>query len=247
MDKGRLVKTTKFKKPRYIGDPINTIRIFNDKEVDEIVLLDISASREGRPPDIEKVREIAGECFMPLAYGGGISSAEQMDQLVKTGVEKLIFNTALKTDPALISEGARVYGSQSIVVSLDVRKHWLSHYQCRVKSDSSSLGLSLEQACRRIVELGAGEIILNNISREGTLSGFDISLLNKVASSVAVPVVALGGARNLDDIFECVEQGHASAAAAGAMFVFKGTHQAVLVSYPDQLSLQQQVYSRLTG
>ena len=159
-DNSRLIKGAQFKKHKYIGDPTNAIKIFNDKEVDEIALLDISASKQARAPDLEKIREIAGECFMPLAYGGGISSLEQMDSLVKAGVEKLVFNTALKECPALISEGVRIFGSQSIVVSLDVRKHWLGSYQCRVKSGSSALGLSLAQACQQIVDLGAGEWLL---------------------------------------------------------------------------------------
>ena len=245
MDKGRLVKTAKFRHPRYVGDPINTIRIFNDKEVDEIALLDISASKQARAPDLEKIREIAGECFMPLAYGGGISSLEQMDSLVKAGVEKLVFNTALKECPALIREGVRVYGSQSIVVSLDVRKHWLGSYQCRVKSGSSALGLSLAQACQQIVDLGAGEIMLNNISREGAGKGYDLSLVQAVTSSVPIPVVAIGGASSVEDMFQCVDKGHASAVGVGSLFVFKGAHKAVLVSYPDQQSLRQNIYDRL--
>lgn len=245
MDNGRLVKTVKFRKPRYVGDPINTIRIFNEKEVDEIVLLDISATKQGRPPDIERIREIAGECFMPLAYGGGIQNLDQMDSLVKAGVEKLVFNTALRESPKLISEGAKIYGSQSIVVSLDVRKHWLGHYQCRVSSGSIRLGLSLMQACQRIIELGAGEIILNNISREGASQGYDISLIHAVASDVPIPVVAVGGACSLENFYQCVEQGHASAVGAGSMFVFKGIHKAVLISYPDQQSLREKIFDRL--
>lgn len=232
-----LVKTKRFKDPIYVGDPINAIRIFNDKEVDELIFLDISASREGRGPNFRTIRDIASECFMPVGYGGGIRSLEDARQVLSLGIEKIILNTAALRQPELVSDLAREFGSQAIVVSIDAKKRLLGGYEVMGASATERAGLKPTDHARRMVALGAGEIFLNSIDRDGTQSGFDIALIRSVARTVSVPVVACGGAANLIDFAEAVVDGGASAVSAGSMFVFHGKHRAVLISYPTRAEL----------
>jgi len=245
--KGGLVKTVRFGRAAYVGDPINTVKIFNDKEVDELVVLDIDATREGRPPAVRKVEEIAGECFMPLAYGGGITTVEEIGHILHAGAEKVVVNSALATHPGTITEGARRFGSQSIVASIDVRRAWLRGYQVRTHGGSRDLGLGPVEAALRAVELGAGEILLNSIDRDGTYQGYDLELIRSVASAVPVPVVACGGARNVGDFLAATRDAEASAVAAGSIFVFQGVHRAVLVNFPSVAVLNEQLFIPLSA
>ena len=223
-----LVKTTRFTDAKYVGDPINAIRIFNDKEVDELVLLDIAATRAGRGPSFSLIEEVAGECFMPLAYGGGISTCEQARRILKLGVEKVIFNTTAWRSPQVLREAATEFGSQAVVASIDVRRKWLGRYEVCVAGASEATRMDPVEYARRMEDLGVGEILLTAVDRDGTMSGYDLAMVASVARAVSVPVIASGGAGSLTDFREAVNQG-ASAVAAGAMFVFHGPHRAVLL------------------
>jgi cyclase len=247
MRKGRLVKTVRFGGERYIGDPINSVKIFNEKEVDELIVLDIDATREERGPAMRKVAELAGECFMPLAYGGGITTADEVGQILHGGAEKVVLNSALATHPGTITEAARRYGSQSVVVSIDARRQWLRGYRAYTHRGTRSLGLDAAAAARRAVDLGAGEIFLTSIDRDGTYEGYDLELVRSVAIAVPVPVIACGGARTVGDFLSVVRDSHASAVAAGSMFVFQGVHRAVLINFPDVSDLKEQLFIPLSA
>jgi cyclase len=227
-----VVKSVRFKDRRYVGDPINALRVFNDKEVDEIIIIDIDAWKNGRGPDFDRVAELAGECFMPLGYGGGITTLDQIRTLFRSGVEKVLLNTALYTHPDLISSAANVAGSQSVVVCIDVKKNWLGRPRVYVAGGTVDTGVDPVEWARRAVEKGAGEIILNSIDRDGMQIGYDLELIKSVSTAVGVPLVAMGGAGRLSHMAEAAHAG-ASAMAAGSMFVFHGKHRAVLITYPS--------------
>lgn len=233
-----LVKTTNFAKPKYVGDPINAIKIFNDKEVDELVLLDISATREGKGPAYEVVESIASECFMSVAYGGGIRTIEEMRRILNTGVEKIIINSAAIHDPSVIEAAAREFGSQAVIVSVDVKRNFLGHYKVFSSSGSKTTKLDPVAWSKHAQERGAGEILLTSIDRDGTMKGYDTNLISAVSKSVNIPVIASGGAGSLTDFSKAVKDGGASAVAAGAMFVFHGPHRAVLITYPNREELE---------
>lgn len=241
---GGLVKSVKFKNYTYVGDPINAVKIFNDKEIDEIVILDIDASREKRPPNFQQIREITGEAFIPLAYGGGITSIEQVKQLFFEGVEKVILNTTAFQNPALITEAASVVGSQSVVVSIDVKKSLFGKYQVQVTNASVNTKEDPVSYAKRMEQLGAGEIFLNSVDRDGTYQGYDLELVQKVAGAVNIPVVACGGAAEMEDFYAAASKG-ASAVAAGSFFVFQRPHRAVLISYPSQQELTDKLFQRI--
>lgn len=234
-----LVKTVKFKDPKYLGDPINIVRIFNDKEVDEIVLLDITATPENRAPQFDLLKNIASEAFIPLAYGGGIRSMDDVRKLLSIGIEKLILNTSAVENPSLIREAADYAGSQAVVVSIDVMKNFIGKYEVFTHCGQKKAGLDPVKHAVEMERMGAGEILLNSIDRDGTMQGYDIEHIRKVADAVRVPVVACGGAGNLFHVAEVIKQGHASAAAAGSMFVFQGPLRGVLISYPTQKELKE--------
>ncbi|MBB2777137.1 UNVERIFIED_ORG: cyclase [Comamonas terrigena] len=236
-----LVKTVKFKEPKYIGDPINSVRIFNEKEVDELVFLDIMATPEGRGPDFELLADIAGEAFMPMAYGGGITTLEQVQRIFALGFEKVILDTAAYVTPKLISEAAAIYGSQSIVGCVDVRRTFLGRYELSSHAGKAKQSVGLKEHVQTLERLGVGEIIVNAVDRDGTQSGYDIKLIREVSSSVEVPVVACGGASSIDDFAAAVHEGGASAVAAGSLFVFVGPHRAVLINYPARSELAQRL------
>jgi cyclase len=241
LQKGGLVKSIRFKDHKYVGDPINAVKIFNEKEVDEIVILDISATAEQRGPNMQQVREIAGEAFMPLGYGGGIKTIEQVKELVALGVEKVILNYSAFINHSLISEAAKVIGSQSVVASIDVKKNWLGKYKVNVLNGTRNTGESPVEFAKKMEAAGAGEIILNSIDRDGTFEGYDLPLIKEVSSAVHIPVVAMGGAGSVDDFTRAVQHG-ASAVAAGSFFVFQRPHRAVLISYPAQNELKEKVF-----
>ena len=233
-----LVKTVKFRDPTYVGDPINAVRIFNDKEVDELVFLDILATVEKRPPQIDLIKDIATECFMPFGYGGGIQDVDTAKKILKMGSEKVIFNSAA-TNLELIREAADLFGSQSVVVSMDVKRGRRGKYEVFTHSGTVGTKQNPIQYAKNVEAAGAGEIFLNSIDRDGTMEGYDIELLKSVTSVVNVPVVACGGAGILRHFQEATLKGGASAVSAGSMFVFHGPHRAVLINYPTQDELKQ--------
>lgn len=236
-----LVKTIQFKNPTYIGDPINAVKIFNDKEVNELVFLDITASLEKRGPNFKLLSEIATECFMPLGYGGGISNLEEIEKLFHIGMEKVILNTALFPNTELLAKAVQTFGSQSIVVSIDVKKNWLSRKQTvYTLSGKQNTSFSPVEYAKRIEAAGAGEIIINSIDLDGTMVGYDYPLIEHVSNAVKIPVVALGGAGSIEDLGKAKRAG-ASAVAAGSLFIFQKTHRAVLITYPTQDEIDRSV------
>lgn len=232
-----LVKTIKFKDPKYLGDPINVVKIFNEKGVDEIVLLDITATPENRGPKFDMLKDIASEAFIPLAYGGGIRSMEDIRKLLSIGIEKLIMNTSAVETPSLLREVADHAGSQAVVASIDVKKNFLGKYEVFTHCGQKKTGLDPVKHAVEMEKMGVGEIIINSIDRDGTMQGYDVDLVRKVADAVHVPVVACGGAGNLSHVAEVIKEGHASAAAAGSIFVFQGPLRGVLINYPSQKEL----------
>lgn len=233
-----LYKTIKFKNESYVGDPINAVRVFNDKEVDELVILDIGPGREKAGPQFSVISDIVSEAFIPVCYGGGVSSMAHFERLFRIGVEKVAVNSAAVGDLSLISEAARTFGSQSVVMSIDVRRSFFGGLERYIRSGSEKAGESAVQAAKRAEGAGAGEIIINSIDRDGTMSGYDLPLIREVASAVRVPVIACGGARNLDDMVAAIKDGGASSAAAGSMFVYYGKHRAVLITYPEPRDIE---------
>jgi len=234
-----LVKTVQFKNPKYIGDPLNSVRIFNDKEVDELIFLDISASQEKREPSFELIKSIASEAFMPFGYGGGVSTIEHVRKLFYLGVEKVVINTQAVLNQSFIQEASRLAGSQSIVASIDVKKTLFGKYVVMTHGGTHNTGLEAISFAKRVEEMGAGEIFLNSIDRDGTMKGYDLDLIRSVADAVSIPVVACGGAGSLNDLALAVHAGGASAVAAGSMFVFHGKHKAVLITYPPITELEK--------
>lgn len=229
---GGLVKTIKFKNPNYIGDPINAVRIFNEKEVDEIVILDIDASKQGRQPDFDKIWEIATEAFMPFAYGGGITTVEQAKKIIYSGAEKIVINTSALKDINLISHLAKELGNQSVVVSVDVKKNLFGKYKIYSHAQDKTLNLDLINYLKQVEEAGAGEIMICSVDRDGTFAGYDLNLIKLVSSQVSIPVIACGGAGKIEDFALAVQHG-ASAVAAGSMFVYVGKTRGILINYPD--------------
>lgn len=233
-----LTKSVQFKDFKYVGDAVNACRIFNEKEVDELMFLDIDASRENKKPRIEFIKEIAGELFMPLGYGGGVTTTQEADLLFAGGVEKVSINTAAYTNPQLITDIANHYGSQSAIVTVDVRKPLIGGYKLYSNGGQVPQKVSLLDHLRRMEDAGAGEFVINSIDQDGKMSGFDLKLITLVSEAVSVPVVALGGAGNKQHILDAVQAG-ASAVAAGSMFVFHGKHRAVLITYPGRRELKE--------
>ncbi len=234
-----LVKTVKFRKPVYLGDPINIVKIFNDKEVDELMLCDRQATVRGAGPCFARIERIASECFMPLGYAGGVRSLEDMRRLFNLGIEKVAVNTYAIENPSFIRQASEQFGSQSIVVSLDVKKRLLGGYQVYARGGRQATGRDPVSFAVEMEEMGAGEILLTAIDRDGTMSGYDTKLARQVASAVSIPVVACGGARDLDDLATAVRDGGASAAGAASMFVFNGPNRAVLITYPGRGELRR--------
>jgi imidazole glycerol-phosphate synthase subunit HisF len=241
LHKGGLVKSVKFKNYTYVGDPINAVKIFNEKEIDEIVVLDIDASREKRAPDLERIKDIAGEAFIPLAYGGGITTIEQVKELFYIGIEKVILNHTAIQNPSLITEAAGLVGSQSVVVSVDVKKNLFGKYKVFTLNGANATGEDPVAFAKRMQDIGAGELFLNVIDKDGTYGGYDLELVKKVTGVLDIPLIICGGAGSVEDFTAAVKNG-ASAVAAGSMFVFQRPHQAVLISYPSQDELKAKLY-----
>ncbi|MBA4408494.1 MAG: imidazole glycerol phosphate synthase subunit HisF [Odoribacter sp.] len=239
-----LVKTTKFKDPKYVGDPINAVKIFNEKEVDELIVVDIDASREGKEPDYKMIENLAAECRMPFCYGGGIKTLGQAQRIFSLGVEKIAISSVAIENPKIISEMAERVGNQSVVVVLDVKKKTLSSkYELYIHNGTKSTGIDPIQFAIEMQKLGAGEIVINSIDHDGVMKGYDMNLINKIREVISIPITVMGGAGTLEDIGGVIQQHGIIGVAAGSLFVFKGKYRAVLISYPtanEKAALLQQ-------
>ena len=234
-----LVKTVRFKNPAYVGDPINAVKIFNEKEVDELIFLDIQASKENLAPNLGVIRDIASECFMPFCYGGGIRTVADMMNVFSVGAEKVSVNSLVLKNPGIIDEAAGIFGSQSIVVSLDVKKNMFGRHKVYDTSKSKTTDRDVVEYAVEMERRGAGELLVTSVDRDGTMEGYDLELVKKIAHAVSIPVIACGGAGRLEHFAEAVKHAGASAVAAGSMFVFYGKHRAVLINYPDVKELEK--------
>lgn len=238
VDDRDLIKTVNFDKRTYLGDPVNAVKIFNRKGIDELSILDIGASKNKKEPDFELLKDIASEAFMPLSYGGGISNIEQIRELLAIGYEKVVINTGLIKNPNLITEAAKLFGSQSIVASIDAKKT-NKGYECAVVDGHELVNITPIELAKKAEDLGAGEIIINSIDQDGMMHGYDVELVKNVVDSVNIPVTAIGGASGIGDLKKVLYEGHAHAAAGGSMFVYYGRLKAVLITAPSEKELIQ--------
>lgn len=234
-----LYKSLKFKNNVYIGDPINAVKIFNDKLVDELIFLDINAYNNLNGPDLEIISEIASECFMPVCYGGGITKIDQIRTILRLGIEKVSLNRIAVIAPSLVSEAAKEFGSSTIVVSMDVKKSLWGKYEIYTENGKKNSKLEAVEFAEKMEGMGAGELLINCIDKDGTMTGYDLDIISKITEKVNIPVVACGGAGQLSDFSKVVKIAGASAVAAGSMFVFHGKHKAVLINYPSQYELKK--------
>jgi imidazole glycerol-phosphate synthase subunit HisF len=239
LKEGGLVKGKQFKNHKYVGDPINIVKIFNEKEVDELFFLDISITQESQEIDYNLIASIASEAFMPFGYGGGIQTVSQVERLFSIGVEKAIINTTAFSDSKIIKEAVKVAGSQSIAVSIDVKKSLFNGYEVYVQNGKVKTKLDPVTYAKKMEDYGAGEIIVNSIDREGTGKGYDLELLKMITEAVNIPVVGLGGAGCLQDLADAKNQTNISGLAAGDLFIFHGKHKAVLITYPKYSELEK--------
>lgn len=233
-----LYKTCQFSDPTYVGDPINIIRIFNEKEVDELILLDITPETKQNGPNFALLEKLAGECFSPLAYGGGITNSAQAEQILNLGFEKIVLGKSLAENETLVQTLTQNFGSQAIVACVEVKKNLLSKYQVYTNNGRDKLNIDLISYLKRAQDLGVGEIFINDISRDGTLKGYDLNLYKEISQHINVPLIACGGAHSEENLVSVLNSG-ASAAAAGSLFVFQGIHKAVLISYTNQNKLRK--------
>ena len=233
-----LVKTVKFKKPTYIGDPINAVHIFNDLKADELIFLDISATPAKKSLDLELIKKIGDEAYMPFAVGGNINSMEDAVNCFHAGAEKIVLNSAAYFNPELVTAISDTYGNQSVVVSIDVKKNWLGKQQVHVNCGKYNTKEDPVKFAMRLATLGAGEIMINSIDHEGTMAGYDMNLVKQIADAVEIPVIACGGAGQPNDLKKIVNQSGASAAAAGSLFVYHGPRRGILINYPEKKILE---------
>ena len=236
IDDRDLIKTINFKKPTYLGDPVNALKIFNRKGIDEMAVLDIAASKKGLEPDFELLTDMASEAFMPLSYGGGIKNIDQVRRLLAIGYEKVVLNTSLVEDEKLVTDAVALAGSQSVVASIDAKKI-RDEYRCVIKDGTEVVGMTPVELAMHAEKLGVGEIFLNSIDRDGMMDGYDTDLIRQVADAVSIPVTACGGAGGIGDLKKALEEGHAHAAAGGSMFVYYGRLKAVLITAPSEQEL----------
>ena len=245
---GGLVKTVRFKEPKYVGDPINAVKIFNEKESDELIVLDIDATANGVEPNYRQISHLAAECRMPLCYGGGIRTAEQARKIISLGVEKVAISAIALEMPELITRIADEIGRQSVVVVLDVKQRMFGKaYDVWTHNGTRNTRRNVFDVAAEVEKLGAGEIVVNSIDNDGCMKGYDIGLAVKLRQTVNIPITILGGAGSLDDIGEVISACGVVGAAAGSLFVFKGPYRAVLISYPDTPQKDQLVYSALNS
>jgi cyclase len=227
-----LVKTVNFLSPKYVGDPINAVRIFNEKQVDELMVLDIDATVENREPDYRMIEYLAAECRMPLSYGGGVKTVEQAQRIFSLGVEKIAMSSAVVSDPSLVSKMAEQVGSQSVVAVVDVKRKMFGGYEVYTNNGKVNTRLNPVDLIKSIERLGAGEIVVNSIDNDGQMKGYDFKLIDQVRDATCLPLTVLGGAGTVEDIGKLIRRYGIVGAAAGSLFVFKGVYKAVLISYP---------------
>ena len=243
LDNGELVKTTKFKNPRYIGEPLNVLKIFNTKAIDELAILDISVTKHNDTPNFNLLKSIATECFFPLSYGGGISSVEIATEIIKTGYEKVIISSHQENLDLIKTISDRI-GSSSTVVCLDVKKNWLGKYEIFTQNGLKPLKQPLETWIKKLEESGVGEVIIQSINNDGTMNGYDLNLITEVSKYTTIPIIALGGAGKMEDFVKAINSG-ANACAAGSKFIYQGPHQAVLVNYPNRKEIKENLYGKV--
>lgn len=229
-----LVKTINFSEEKYIGDPINAVKIFNEKLVDELMIIDIDATVKMKEPNFNLIKKIAAESQMPISYTGGIKNVEQIKRIISYGVEKVGISSGAIINPELISNASKEVGSQSVVVVLDVKKKILGGYNVYTHNGKNDTGYKVESLAKDLTNRGAGELIINSIDNDGKMKGYDINIIKDIKKTVSVPVTLIGGAGSIDDIKKLVEEFHIIGAAAGSLFVFQGKYKAVLINYPDQ-------------
>lgn len=234
-----LVKTVKFKKPKYIGDPINAVKIFNDLKADELMFLDILASKEKRTIDPQLVKNIGDEAYMPFSVGGGIYQLEQIRKLIGAGAEKVVINTFAVNEPDFIKEASDEFGSSTLIASMDIKRDIFGRYRVFLKNGTVKTKYSPIAFAKLMEEKGAGELLINNIEKDGTYKGYDLEMVRRIAQSLSIPTIALGGASNIIDMKDVILKGYANASAAGSIFVFHGPRKAVLINYPTKTELNQ--------
>lgn len=238
IDDRDLIKTVQFKDRTYLGDPVNAVKIFNRKGIDELAILDIGATKNNREPDFEILKDIASEAFMPLSYGGGIKNIEQIRKLLATGYEKVVVNTELVKNTELVRESVKLFGGQSIVASIDAKKV-NDGYKCVISDGNNIIDTRPVELAKRMEEMGVGEIIINSIDRDGMMQGYDIELVKSIANAISIPVTACGGAGGIEDLKKVLQEGNAHAAAGGSMFVYYGKLKAVLITAPSESELTE--------
>ncbi|TMM58945.1 imidazole glycerol phosphate synthase subunit HisF [Maribacter algarum] len=235
-----LVKTVQFKEGKYVGDPINAVKIFNEKEVDELIVLDIDATKEGREPDFKMIENLANESRMPLCYGGGVKTVEHAKKIIHLGAEKVALSSAVIANPNLVTEIAKAVGVQSVIVVLDVKKKGLfGKYQVYTHNGTKSTGKDPKELAKQFEALGAGEIVVNSIDNDGIMKGYDGKLIDMIRSAINLPMTVLGGAGTLDDIKGIIKKYKVIGVAAGSLFVFKGKYKAVLINYPNREEIKE--------
>ena len=239
LHKGGLYKTVKFKKPTYIGDPINAIKIFNEKEVDELMFIDIDATVRNEEPNYKVIEDIASECFMPFCYGGGIKTIDQMQKIYSLGVEKISLSSSAVLNIELVREESEVFGNQSVIVTVDVKKDFLGKYKVFINNGKKNTKLDVLEFIKRIEDFGVGEIVINSVDYDGMMNGYDYKLLKEIKQNTNVPVIALGGAGDLSHIKKVFVDSKVDAAAAGSLFVYQGPLKGVLISYPPYEKIQE--------
>ncbi|MCG7280435.1 AglZ/HisF2 family acetamidino modification protein [Chryseobacterium taklimakanense] len=232
-DKG-LVKTVNFKNPKYVGDPINAVKIFNEKAVDELAVFDIDATAKGLEPDYTLIERLANQSRMPLCYGGGVKTVEQAQKIFSLGIEKIALSSAVLENPGLISEIAERVGSQSVIVVLDVKKKLFGGYEVYTHNGKKATGINPVKFAEEAQRLGAGEIVINSIDQDGMMKGYDMNLIDRIREKISLPLTVLGGAGSLADIKKVIDKHGIIGVAAGSLFVFKGIYKAVLINYPDK-------------
>ena len=240
LGKNGLVKTVNFNTPKYVGDPINAVKIFNEKEVDEIIILDIEATTNNYSPNFERIKNIVSEAFVPLGYGGGITQLDEVKKLFYVGLEKVIINSGIYTNPKIIEESVKIFGSQSIVGVLDIRKNFWGKYETFINGGKLNINQDPFERAKLMEKMGIGELFINCINLDGTMKGYDLNLLKKISENISIPVIICGGAGENLHFKQAFEKG-ATAAAAGSKFVFYGKHKAVLINYPSKQEIKELV------
>jgi imidazole glycerol-phosphate synthase subunit HisF len=228
-----LVKTVKFKDPKYVGDPLNAVKIFNEKEVDELIVLDIDATAQNKEPNFEMIKNLAVECRMAFCYGGGVKTVEHAIKIISLGAEKVALSAAALANPSIISDISKAVGCQSVVVILDVKKKFLGGYEVYTHNGKKNTGLNPVDLAKKFQDLGAGEIVINSIDNDGVMKGYDFPLIDKIREAITLPMTVLGGAGTMDDIAKVINKYGIIGISAGSLFVFKGVYKAVLISYPN--------------